>query len=97
MRRCRAAVVATSRGLAVNKSMRAEGDLDFRGTLGFDQWKPWWASTALRFSATSKTSASAEEVGEPIATAARYCVVLQTLIRPMVTVQSAEAKGRKPQ
>ena len=58
--------------------VRAEGDLDFRGTLGVDRDAPV-GFTAIRLSFELDTEASSEDVAELIATTQRYCVVLQTL------------------
>jgi uncharacterized OsmC-like protein len=81
--------VATNRGLAVEGSVRAEGDLDFRGTLGVDRDAPV-GFTDIRLHFDLRTSATPEEVDELISTTERYCVVLQTLMHmPRITVDSA--------
>lgn len=73
--------VATSRGIEVTGTVRAEGDLDFRGTLGVDRDAPvGFRSIRLRFDLDS--SASAEDLEKLIATTERYCVVFQTLAHP---------------
>jgi uncharacterized OsmC-like protein len=70
--------VATNRGLEVGGVLRAEGDLDFRGTLGIDPDAPvGFASIRLVFDLD--TTASPEDIAELIATTERYCVVLQTI------------------
>jgi uncharacterized OsmC-like protein len=70
--------VATNRGMDVGGTLRAEGDLDFRGTLGIDPDAPvGFASIRLVFDLD--TTASPEDVAELIATTERYCVVLQTI------------------
>jgi uncharacterized OsmC-like protein len=72
--------VATNRGLVVRGSVRAEGDLDVRGTLGVDPTTPvGFRAIRLRFDLES--SATGEELDDLIATTERYCVVLQTLVR----------------
>jgi uncharacterized OsmC-like protein len=72
--------VATNRGIAVTGTVRAEGDLDFRGTLGVDRDAPvGFRSIRLHFELES--SASAEDLDALISTTERYCVVLQTLAR----------------
>lgn len=72
--------VATNRGLDVRGTVRAEGDLDFRGTLGVDRDAPvGFRSIRLSFDLTS--DASAEELNALVAATERYCVVLQTLAR----------------
>jgi uncharacterized OsmC-like protein len=70
--------VATNRGMEVGGTLRAEGDLDFRGTLGIDPDAPvGFASIRLVFDL--ETNAAPEDVAELIATTERYCVVLQTI------------------
>jgi uncharacterized OsmC-like protein len=62
----------------VTGTIRAEGDLDFRGTLGVDRDAPvGFASIRLAFNLQS--SATDAELDELIETTERYCVVLQTL------------------
>src|SRR5437588_3595195 len=70
--------VAVNRGLDVSGVVRAEGDLDFRGTLGLDPDVPvGFRSIRLLFDLTS--DASQADLDGLIATTERYCVVLQTL------------------
>lgn len=72
--------VAINRGLSVEGTVRAEGDLDFRGTLGVDRDAPvGFSSIRLNFNLVS--AASQDELTDLIATTERYCVVLQTLAR----------------
>lgn len=71
--------VATSRGLAVEGQVIAEGDLDFRGTLGVDAAVPvGFTSIRLRFEVVS--SATPEALEELLELTRRYCVVLQTIV-----------------
>jgi uncharacterized OsmC-like protein len=71
--------VATSRGLDVKGTVRAEGDLDFRGTLGIDKEAPvGFRSIRLTFDLT--TDEPPDAIAELLATTERYCVVFQTLI-----------------
>jgi len=81
--------VATNRGLAVEGTVRAEGDLDFRGTLGVDREAPvGFAAIRLHFDLT--TDAPAADVAELVATTERYCVVLQTLAHsPALSVETS--------
>jgi uncharacterized OsmC-like protein len=72
--------VATNRGLEVEGNVRAEGDLDFRGTLGVDR-NAAVGFTAIRLSFDLTSSASEDELNALIETTERYCVVLQTLTR----------------
>ena len=81
--------VATNRGLEVEGIVRAEGDLDFRGTLGVDR-NAAVGFTAIRLSFDLTSSASEEELNALVETTERYCVVFQTLARsPELQVTSA--------
>jgi uncharacterized OsmC-like protein len=73
--------VATNRGLAVAGVVRAEGDLDFRGTMGVDRDAPV-GFAAIRLSFELESDASPEDLDELIKTTERYCVVYQTLAQP---------------
>jgi uncharacterized OsmC-like protein len=74
--------VATSLGIDVEGGrIHAEGDLDFRGTLGVDREAPvGFRSIRLRFELD--TDAGEEELATLVRLTERYCVVLQTLARP---------------
>jgi uncharacterized OsmC-like protein len=72
--------VATNRGLQVEGVVRAEGVLDFRGTLGVDR-DTAVGFTSIRLSFDLTSLASEEELSALVATTERYCVVLQTLAR----------------
>jgi uncharacterized OsmC-like protein len=70
--------VATSMELDVAGSVHAEGDLDFRGTLGVDREAPvGFASIRLRFELVS--GEPTEALDKLIELTERYCVVFQTL------------------
>ena len=58
--------------------IRAEGDLDFRGTMGVDRSAPV-GFRSIRLIFDLESDASAEDLDALIATTERYCVVLQTL------------------
>ena len=70
--------VATSIGVDVAGVVRAEGDLDFRGTLGVDKEAPV-GFTDIRLSFELQSGASEEELATLLRLTERYCVVLQTL------------------
>ena len=70
--------VATNRGIEVTGTLHAEGDLDFRGTLGVDRSAPV-GFRSIRLSFELESDASAEDLESLIATTERYCVVFQTL------------------
>jgi len=61
--------------------VRAEGDLDFRGTLGVDKEAPV-GFRAIRVTFELDSDAGEEAIARLIALTERYCVVLQTLRTP---------------
>jgi uncharacterized OsmC-like protein len=66
--------------------VRAEGDLDFRGTLGVDRAAPV-GFRAIRLSFDLDTDAPQEKLDALLKLTERYCVVFQTLnTRPQLTV-----------
>jgi uncharacterized OsmC-like protein len=71
--------VATSIGVDVRGGkVLAEGDLDFRGTLGVDKQAPvGFRDIRLTFDLT--TDADAEQLAGLVKLTERYCVVLQTI------------------
>lgn len=71
--------VATALGIEVREgTVRAEGTLDFRGTLGVDKEAPVGFQTiALTFDLD--TDATEEQLASLIRLTERYCVVFQTL------------------
>ncbi|HEX2510618.1 MAG TPA: OsmC family protein [Microvirga sp.] len=80
--------VATALEIELRKGVvRAEGDLDFRGTLGVDKSAPV-GFRAIRLSFEIDTDAPQEKVDQLLKLAERYCVVFQTLShRPDLSVQ----------
>ena len=56
----------------------AEGDLDFRGTLGVDKAAPV-GFRAIRLSFDIDTDAPQEKIDQLLKLTERYCVVFQTL------------------
>jgi uncharacterized OsmC-like protein len=71
--------VATAIGIDIRAArVRAEGDLDFRGTLGVDREAPVGFS-AIRLAFDVETDASQEQRDQLLKLTERYCVVLQTL------------------
>jgi uncharacterized OsmC-like protein len=82
--------VATSLGLEASGTVHAEGDLDFRGTLGVDKEAPvGFREIRLRFDLD--TTASEDEVASLVRLTERYCVVLQTLKSSPATSVSVRA------
>ena len=82
--------VATALDLPVRGGeVRAEGDLDFRGTLGVSKDAPV-GFTAIRLQFALDTDATAEQLATLEKLTERYCVVLQTLrVPPVVSVRLA--------
>ncbi len=71
--------VATSLGIELRDAVvRAEGDLDFRGTLGVSKEAPV-GFQAIRLTFDLDTDASEEQRATLIRLTERYCVVYQTL------------------
>jgi uncharacterized OsmC-like protein len=71
--------VATSMDISVTGKVRAEGDLDFRGTLGVDKSAPVGFG-AIRLIFDVDTDGDAEQRATLLRLTERYCVVLQTLL-----------------
>jgi uncharacterized OsmC-like protein len=73
--------VATSLGISIAAGrVRAEGDLDFRGTLGVDREAPV-GFRAIRLTFELETDADDEQLATLQKLTERYCVVLQTISR----------------
>jgi len=82
--------VATALAIPVRGGeVRAEGDLDFRGTLGVSKDAPV-GFRAIRLRFMLDTDAGAEQLATLEKLTERYCVVLQTLrTPPVVSVQTS--------
>lgn len=79
--------VATALGIEIKRGVvRAEGDLDFRGTLGVDKEAPV-GFRDIRLFFDLDTDADAERRATLKKLTERYCVIYQTLKRPL-TVES---------
>jgi uncharacterized OsmC-like protein len=71
--------VATAIGVELKSAhVRAEGDLDFRGTLGVDREAPV-GFREIRLAFDIDTDAPKEKLDQLLRLTERYCVVLQTL------------------
>lgn len=76
--------VATAIGVELRSgTVRAEGDLDFRGTLGVDKQAPV-GFKAIRLAFDLDTDAPPEKIEQLLKLTERYCVVFQTLRSPPV-------------
>ena len=84
------AAVATALGIAVHDGrIRAEGDLDVRGTLGVARDAPV-GFKEIRLSFDLDTTASADQRAKLIELTERYCVVYQTLrAAPSIVISQA--------
>lgn len=70
--------VATSMEIPVTGIVRAEGDLDFRGTLGVDKQVPV-GFQAIRLIFELDTTVPQDQLDRLLELTERYCVVYQTL------------------
>ena len=75
--------VATALAIDVRSgTVEAEGDLDFRGTLGVDKEAPvGFKSIRLKF--TLDTDAPQDKIDQLLKLTERYCVVLQSIRNPV--------------
>ena len=74
--------VATAIGVTLrDATIRAEGDLDFRGTLGVAREAPVGLQ-AIRLHFDLDTDATADQLASLMKLTERYCVVYQTLRQP---------------
>jgi len=76
------AAVATAMGIGIREAqVHAEGDLDFRGTLGVAKDVPvGFSAIRLRFDVDS--DATAAQLDSLLKLTERYCVIYQTLRKP---------------
>jgi uncharacterized OsmC-like protein len=86
--------VATALGLPLKSgTVRAEGDLDFRGTLGLAKDAPV-GFRAIRLNFDIDCPASPDQIATLLKLTERYCVVFQTLSQPpALTVAHSLAGG----
>src|SRR5947209_1005690 len=88
---------AVSIGLGIDlrdaTTIRAEGDLDFRGTLGVSKETPIGFKT-IRVQFDLDTDATEEQIATLIRLTERYCVVFQTLSQPAKIDVSHRVRSR---
>jgi uncharacterized OsmC-like protein len=71
--------VATALNISIDRGLvRAEGDLDFRGTLGVSKEVPV-GFRAIRLHFDVESSSPREQIDKLLALTERYCVVYQTI------------------
>jgi uncharacterized OsmC-like protein len=86
--------VATALGITLrDATIRAEGDLDFRGTLGVSKDVPI-GFKQIRLKFDLDTDASEEQRANLIRLTERYCVVYQTLHQPANIAVSRRVTSR---
>ncbi len=87
------AAVATAMGIELKTALvAAEGDLDFRGTLGVSRDAPvGFSQIRLRFEID--TDAPAAQVHKLVELTERYCVVFKTLAQPPVIEVRTQVAG----
>src|SRR5258708_12721840 len=80
------AAVATAMGIDVDRgTVSAEGDIDFRGTLGVSKEAPvGFMQIRLTFAFGAGAAAAADKLPRLVELTERYCVVFQTLAKPPV-------------
>jgi uncharacterized OsmC-like protein len=86
--------VATSLGIVLrDATLSAEGDIDFRGTLGVSKETPVGFQN-IRLGVTVDTDASPEQIDTLLRLTERYCVVYQTLSqRPSMSIAHAPVRA----
>ena len=86
--------VATALGIELrDASLQAEGDLDFRGTLGVAKDVPV-GFQHIRLQFTLDTDASDEQLATLLRLTERYCVVYQTLAHPPALAVTRQITAR---
>ncbi len=84
--------VATALGVSVRGgTVRAEGELDFRGTLGVSKNAPV-GFKAIRLSFDLDTDATPEQIETLLKLTKRYCVVYQTLAKPPTITETCRTR-----
>ena len=85
--------VATNMGISVRSCrIRAEGDMDFRGTLGIDKAIPV-GLIAIRLHFEIDADANAEMIGKLISLTERYCVIYQTLSKGVASMSTSSTSS----
>jgi uncharacterized OsmC-like protein len=87
--------IATNRSIEVSGTIRAEGELDFRGTLGVDR-SARVGFRDIRLAFDLESSSPPEELDQLIEATERYCVVYQTLVSPPVLQIQRTSSGGGP-
>lgn len=84
--------VASALGIELrDATLQAEGDLDFRGTLGLSKEVPV-GFQSIRLLFTLDTDATEEQLATLLRLTERYCVVYQTLAHPPALVMTRQTR-----
>jgi uncharacterized OsmC-like protein len=84
--------VSTAIGVDIkDATVKAEGDIDFRGTLGVSKEVPVGFKT-IRLSFTLDCDATAEQIQNILKLTERYCVVFQTIVSATEVKTNIERK-----
>jgi uncharacterized OsmC-like protein len=82
--------VATAMGIAIRSgTIRAEGDMDFRGTLGVSKDVPV-GFQAIRLYFDLDSDATPDQLQTLLKLTERYCVVYQTLAKPPIMTATSQ-------
>jgi len=88
--------VATALGIELrDATVQAEGDLDFRGTLGLSRETPV-GFQAIRVRFTIDSDASQEQLSTLVRLTERYCVVYQSLAHSPALTMTTRLAGNGP-
>ncbi len=88
--------VATAMGIELtNALVKAEGDIDFRGTLGVSKEAPV-GFAAIRLQFIIDSAATDEQLEKLLQLTERYCVVYQTLTAGVAIQNSLQRKAGNP-
>jgi uncharacterized OsmC-like protein len=88
--------VAAVMGIPVRGgNVRAEGDLDFRGTLGVSKDSPV-GFMAIRLDVELDSDATPEQLETLLKLTKRYCVVYQTLAKSPAMTETCVARNQSP-
>jgi uncharacterized OsmC-like protein len=78
-----------------NALVKAEGDLDFRGTLGVGKEAPV-GFRAIRLAFELETDADQDKIDQLLKLTERYCVVFQTInVRPELSVSATRMETER--
>jgi uncharacterized OsmC-like protein len=89
----RAVAISLGIDLREGSTVRAEGDIDSRGTLGIAKDAPV-GFQRIRLSFALDTDATAEQLATLVKLTERYCVIFQTLAHPPLLTVTQQVGSR---